>query len=48
MLLTHFLTYQDGCWTTEQFEVFSPDDLPRMRKRLAFLMPAIDEAAEKP
>jgi hypothetical protein len=48
VLLTIFLTYQDGCWTTEQFEDVSRDSrLPKLRPTFAFLMLAIDEAAEK-
>jgi hypothetical protein len=47
VLLTVFLTYQDGCWTTERFEVVSRVNEPAARPSLAFLMLAIDEATEK-
>src|SRR5262249_50260851 len=48
MVLTVFLTYQDGCWTTETFEAFTRvDDLKDTRWSFSFLMTAIDEAAAK-
>ena len=48
VLLTIFLAYQDGCWTTEQFEVNIRNFGVRPpRTTFAFLMLAIDEAAEK-
>jgi len=48
VLLTVFLTYQDGCWTTERFEtvVFRNADTGG-RATFALLMLAIDEAAVK-
>jgi hypothetical protein len=50
VLLNVFLTYQDGTWTTEKFEVFirSGLNLGTARETFAFLMMDIDEAAEKP
>lgn len=47
VLLTVFLTYQDGCWTTERFEAVGNTDPGTFRTTFAFLMLAIDEAAEK-
>jgi hypothetical protein len=47
VLLTIFLTYQDGCWTTERFEAVGYTDPGTFRTIFAFLMLAIDEAAEK-
>ena len=46
-LLTVFLTYQDGFWTTERFEINCEDDHVACRKSFAFLMLAIDESADK-
>jgi hypothetical protein len=50
IMLTVFLTYQDGCWTTERFEVSRPRraSINVPHPNFAFLMLAIDEAAEKP
>ncbi|HEY7427088.1 MAG TPA: hypothetical protein VH682_22830 [Gemmataceae bacterium] len=48
MLLTIFLCYQDGYWTTERFETFGAESHSYERSDFAFLMLAIDEAAEKP
>jgi hypothetical protein len=45
-LLTVFLTYQDGCWTTERFEEVIHISNEK-RPTFAYLMLAIDEAAEK-
>ena len=45
VLLTVFLAYHDGCWTTEQFEVDSLGG--SSRAGFAFLIPLIDEAGEK-
>jgi hypothetical protein len=48
VLLTIYLSYQDGCWTTEQFEANSQGiDMRPFRDVFAFLMLAIDEAVEK-
>ena len=48
VLLTIFLSYQDGCWTTERFETASRGGWEeRHRATFAFLMLAIDEVAEK-
>ncbi|HTU22221.1 MAG TPA: hypothetical protein VMG10_29550 [Gemmataceae bacterium] len=48
VLLTIFFAYQDGCWTTEQFEVnICNFGVRPPRATFAFLMLAIDEAAEK-
>ena len=47
VLLTIFLTYQDGCWTTERFEAAGYTDPGTFRTIFAFLLLAIDEAAEK-
>jgi len=49
-LLTVFLTYYDGIWTTDKFEVVvrNGNDAGTLRTGFAFLMAAIDEAAEKP
>ena len=49
VLLTVYLSYHDGCWTTEQYETNSQGiDMRHFRDAFAFLMMAIDEAAEKP
>jgi hypothetical protein len=48
VLLTIFLSYQDGCWTTERFEAaFRGEGIGPIRTKFSFLMLAIDEAAEK-
>jgi hypothetical protein len=48
VVLTVYLTYQDGCWTTETFEASSlAVDTKQFHPTFAFLMMAIDEAAEK-
>jgi len=46
-LLTVFLTYQDGCWSTERSEVVRRGDNGDFPRACDFLMLAIDEAAEK-
>jgi hypothetical protein len=47
VLLTIFLSYQDGCWTTERSESFGKHNAFFDSTDSAFLMLAIDEAAEK-
>jgi hypothetical protein len=48
VVLTITLSYQDGCWTTEQCEAASRGEVEGdLRGTFAFLMLAIDEAAEK-
>jgi hypothetical protein len=48
ILLTVFLAYHDGYWTTERFETARRGDSTATRIPVfAFLMLAIDEAAEK-
>jgi hypothetical protein len=49
-LLTVFLTYYDGIWTTDKFEVVvrNGNDAGTLRTGFPFLMVDIDEAAEKP
>jgi hypothetical protein len=48
VLVTVFLTYQDGYWTTERFEAVGNTDPGTFRTTFAFLMLVIDEATEKP
>jgi hypothetical protein len=48
VLLTIFLTYHEGCWTTERFEASNRTNGEAVRPTFAFLMLEIDEAAEKP
>jgi len=45
--LTIFLAYQDGCWTTESFEVFGWSSADNFRTPYATLMLAIDEISKK-
>jgi hypothetical protein len=47
LLLTLFLSYYDGCWTIECSEVSGRIKNSVARPTFAFLMLAIDEAAEK-
>ncbi len=47
VLLTIFLSYQDGCWTTDRFEAARRGQKAGLGESFAFLMLAIDEAAEK-
>jgi hypothetical protein len=49
VLLTVFLSFQDGCWTSERFELVGSGPAPERLARLpvALLVLAIDEAAEK-
>jgi hypothetical protein len=47
MLLTVFLSYQDGCWTTERSEAARRGENAALGQSFAFLMLAIDEAAGK-
>jgi hypothetical protein len=47
MLLTDFLSYQDGCWTTERSEAARRGENAASGQSFGFLMLAIDEAAEK-
>ncbi|HEY7153661.1 MAG TPA: hypothetical protein VH575_06860 [Gemmataceae bacterium] len=47
LLLTIFLSYQDGCWTIERSEVAGRLTGKAERPTFAFLMLAFDEAAEK-
>lgn len=48
VVLTAYLIYQDGCWTTDRFEASSRVvDSKNLRPTFAFLIMAIDEAAEK-
>lgn len=48
LLLTVFLSYYDGCWTTETFDASCRSlESKQLRPYFAFLMMAIDEAAEK-
>lgn len=46
-MVSVFLTYQDGCWTTERIEPTTKSDDRNFRFRLATLMLAIDETPEK-
>ena len=48
VLLTVFLSYHDGFWTTERFEALNHVNGEALRTIFAFLMLVIDEAAEKP
>jgi len=45
VLLTVFLSFQDGCWTTERFEAARRGEKATLGQCFAFLMLAIDEAA---
>jgi hypothetical protein len=47
VLLTVFLSYHDGCWTTERYETAMRGHKMNEHHTFAFLMLAIDEAAEK-
>jgi hypothetical protein len=47
MLLTVFLSYQDSCWTTKRYETAMRYKEIAGHQTFAFLMLAIDEAAEK-
>jgi hypothetical protein len=47
LLLTIYLSYYDGCWTIERSEVAGRLKNSTVRPTFAFLMLAIDEAAEK-
>jgi hypothetical protein len=46
-IVTVFLTYADGCWTTERFETVRNYTADEDRMGWARLMLAIDEASEK-
>jgi hypothetical protein len=46
-MVTIFLSFQDGCWTTERIDTLTVLDNRFQRLFLARLMLAIDEAAEK-
>ena len=49
VVLNIYLSYQDGCWSTESFEAFSQEvESKKLRSIFAFLVMAIDEEAEKP
>lgn len=49
VVVTVHLSYHDGCWTAETFEASCKnEDSNELRRTFAFLMLAIDEAAEKP
>jgi hypothetical protein len=47
VLLTVFLSYHDGYWTTERFEAARRGERTALGQSFAFLMLAIDEATEK-